>query len=131
VSGKKCQWYKVVSFTPSVKGEQVSIEDVKQSQDPNAFEPNPVVERRMRFRAVPIAPTDVDSKVDMDDADDMEHIILTEAQVRAVRLYCISTICIKLAQTKTYTSPETLTHNQSGNGSWGPPPSTSAEKLKC
>ncbi|KAL7504504.1 hypothetical protein ACHAXN_002145 [Cyclotella atomus] len=83
VSGKKCQWYKVVSFTPSVKGEQVSIEDVKQSQDPNAFEPNPVVERRMRFRAVPIAPTDVDSKVDMDDADDMEHIILTEAQVRA------------------------------------------------
>jgi hypothetical protein len=92
VSSKKCQWYKVVSFTPSVKSVEVSSEDVKQSQDPNSFEPNPVVERRMRFRAVPIAPTDVDSNIDMGAADDMEHIILTEAQVRAVRFYFVPTI---------------------------------------
>eukprot|EP00956_Cyclotella_meneghiniana_P010117 scaffold13972_cov20-Cyclotella_meneghiniana.AAC.1 len=46
-SGRKCQWYRVISFTPSVKGEEPSREDVKQSQDPNAFDPNPIVARRM------------------------------------------------------------------------------------
>ena len=86
-AGLKCKWYKVLSYTPSVKGESVaSSEDVKQTQDPNAFEPNPIVERRMRFRAIPIADSDIDANMNIeeDGAGDFEYIILTESQVRAV-----------------------------------------------
>lgn len=92
--GQKCQWYKVVSFTPSVKGEEANIaEEAKQSQDPNAFEPNPVVERRMRFRAVPIAIGD-DTKMHVQDASGVEQIILTESQVRAVR-HCMTIVALQ------------------------------------
>ena len=86
--GRKCQWYRVISFTPSVKGEEPSREDVKQSQDPNAFDPNPIVARRMRFQAIPITSSDIDATMDIgdDDANDTEYMILTESQVRAVRL---------------------------------------------
>lgn len=87
-SGRKCQWYKVISFTPSVKGDEPRKEDVKQSQDPNAFDPNPIVARRIRFQAVPIASSDVNATMDIGDdgAKDTEYMILTESQVRAVRL---------------------------------------------
>jgi hypothetical protein len=87
--GQKCQWYRVISFTPSVQGGEASIEDARQTQDPNAFEPNPIVARRMRFRAIPIAASDVDSKMDIDndDSNDIEFMVLTESQVRAVRVF--------------------------------------------
>ena len=89
-AGLKCKWYKVLSFTPSTKGEVVSSsEDAKQTQDPNAFEPNPIVERRMRFRAIPIAASDVDSDmaIDEDATDEFQYMVLTESQVRAVRFF--------------------------------------------
>jgi hypothetical protein len=93
VLNQKCQWYRVVSFTPSVK-DTASEDTNKQSQDPNAL-PNPVVARRMRFRAIPIAASDIDASstdanmdIDVDNnANDIEYMVLTESQVRAVRSF--------------------------------------------
>jgi hypothetical protein len=94
--GQKCQWYKVVSYTPSVKGEATGSEDAKQSQDPNAFEPNPVVARRMRFKAIPVAESDIDAdtKMEIGDNDDLDFMVLTESQVRAVRSCGLFIACI-------------------------------------
>lgn len=91
---QKCQWYRVVSFTPSLKDTVTSEDTNKQFQDPNAL-PNPVVARRMRFRAIPIAASDIDASssdanidIDVDNnANDIEYMVLTESQVRAVRFF--------------------------------------------
>ncbi|KAL3797258.1 hypothetical protein HJC23_004550 [Cyclotella cryptica] len=87
---QKCQWYRVVSFTPSMKGATTSEDTNKQSQDLNALS-NTVVARRMRFRAIPIPASDIDatpSDVNMDldvdnNANDIDYMVLTESQVRA------------------------------------------------
>ncbi|KAL7494283.1 hypothetical protein ACHAWT_003308 [Skeletonema menzelii] len=84
---EKCHWYRVVSYAASEKAaEPVGDEKPVTNADTDA-RPNVIVERRMRFRAVPIAESDidappVDSGMDSDD-DEISFMILTEAQVKA------------------------------------------------
>jgi len=90
---EKCQWYEVVSYTPSIKHVE-AVNDDQPKLDVSAVDsdarPNIIVQRRMRFRAVPVAPHDADAPpsesqmdIDEDDADEIDFIVLTEAQVQA------------------------------------------------
>ena len=57
----------------------------------SAIRDNMIVERRMRFRAVPVAEADIDTtfrdrsmaEIDTDEDEDIEYMILTEGQARA------------------------------------------------
>jgi len=91
-----CYWYRVVHYTPSIKaveevtseGATTSSENIDAAAASAQQRPNTIVERRMRFRAVPVAESDIDAppsgieEMDIDD-EDVEYMILTEAQARA------------------------------------------------
>ena len=90
MTNDRCHWYRIVSYTPSVK----AVEDITLSSEsaPSAAaqkqeaKANTIVERRCRFRAVPVAESDIDSPpmdMDTDDEEDMEYMILTEGQAHA------------------------------------------------
>jgi hypothetical protein len=85
----KCFWYRIVAYTPSIKAaEEVSSGTGMTS---SAIRDNMIVERRMRFRAVPVAEADIDTtfrdrsmaEIDTDEDEDIEYMILTEGQARA------------------------------------------------
>lgn len=91
----KCHWYRIVSYTPSVKatveettsrvGNPMSSVEIGKKDAPRE---NTIVERRMRFRAMPIAESDIElpyHRMDTDDdgEDDIEFMVLTEGQARA------------------------------------------------
>ena len=82
---EKCHWYRIVAFTPSVKA-ATEAAPLPPSVEV-ALRSNTIVERRARFRAVPVAESDVDEpyvaeEMDSDD-DDVEYMVLTEGQARA------------------------------------------------
>jgi len=83
---EKCHCYRVVSYAASEKvDESVGDEKPVPNVDTDA-RPNVIVERRMRFRAVPIAESDIDAPpldTGMDSDDEISFMILTEAQVKA------------------------------------------------
>eukprot|EP00571_Detonula_confervacea_P003895 CAMPEP_0172323960 /NCGR_PEP_ID=MMETSP1058-20130122/49994_1 /TAXON_ID=83371 /ORGANISM="Detonula confervacea, Strain CCMP 353" /LENGTH=2248 /DNA_ID=CAMNT_0013040093 /DNA_START=17 /DNA_END=6763 /DNA_ORIENTATION=+ len=96
IVAKKCHWYRIVSYTPSIKTD--AIEEVTSSgetvENNKEARPNTIVQRRMRFRAVPVAESDIDlpysenattegdDGMDVDD-EDVEYMVLTEGQARA------------------------------------------------
>jgi len=101
ILNKKCHWYRIVSHTPSIIADaEVTVVSGEQhhaaATDPTAASkearPNAIVQRRMRFRAVPVAESDIDlphseegangDNMDIDD-DDVEYMVLTESQARA------------------------------------------------
>jgi len=97
MGNEKCHWYRIVSYTPSVR----AVEEVTPNGGGEGGNPlmsgvvgggdNTIVERRMRFRAVPISESDIDEPYydgcagddGMDEDDDIEYMILTEGQARA------------------------------------------------
>ena len=84
---EKCHWFRVVSYTPSEKATETVGDDKPAGSAETDSRPNAIVARRMRFRAVPIAESDIDSPpldtgMDSDD-DDMDFMVLTESQVKA------------------------------------------------
>ena len=84
---EKCHWYRVVSYAPSEKGVELVGDEKPVNNVSTDARPNVIVERRMRFRAVPIAESDIDAPhldpgMDSDD-DDISFMILTESQVKA------------------------------------------------
>lgn len=92
---QKCHWYRIVSYTPSEADVEVVGSDNPTSDTTVANKearPNTIVQRRMRFRAVPVAESDIDlpyseegtndDGMDIDD-EDVEYMVLTEGQARA------------------------------------------------
>jgi len=97
---EKCHWYRIVSYTPSVKAVEVVTSEggnkptsqtnplSESTGEKDVTRPNTIVERRMRFRAVPMAESDIDvppseiEEMDIDD-EDIEYMVLTEAQSRS------------------------------------------------
>lgn len=86
----KCFWYRIVAYTSSIK----AVEEVYSGtgMTSSATRDNMIVERRMRFRAVPVAEADIDTtfrggsamaEIDTDEDEDIEYMILTEGQARA------------------------------------------------
>jgi hypothetical protein len=83
---EKCHWYRVVSYVPSEKAVELAGDEKPVNNLNTDSRPNVIVERRMRFRAVPIAESDIDappSDTGMDSDDEISFLILTEAQVKA------------------------------------------------
>ncbi len=84
---EKCHFYRVVSYAASENADE-PVEDEKPAANVDTdARPNVIVERRMRFRAVPIAESDIDAPpldtgMDSDD-EEISFMILTEAQVKA------------------------------------------------
>lgn len=86
VTNSKCNWYRVVGYTPSIKAVDDATSNVEAGTVATASVENLIVERRMRFRAVPVAESDIDATpmdVDDEEDDDIEYMILTEGQVHA------------------------------------------------
>ena len=89
---EKCHWYRIVSYCPSEKASEDSAADEK-LKGPSVpggdtdTRPNTIVGRRMRFRAIPIAESDIDAPPSVDemepDDNDISYMVLTEAQVKA------------------------------------------------
>jgi len=117
----KCHWYRIVSYTPSIK----AVEDVTSTNGvgdnppsssdiakKDAPQENLIVERRMRFRAVPVAESDIDAmnhRMDIDnDDDDVEYMLLTEGQARAGIEAALLHRTIENKAKKGRTSSETL-----------------------
>ncbi|KAL9184848.1 hypothetical protein ACHAXT_002625 [Thalassiosira profunda] len=81
----KCHFYRIVSYTPSVTAAPAADQPPPPNDGETDAPPNAIVERRARFRAVPVAEADIDAPfpgVDADD-DEAEYMVLTEAQARA------------------------------------------------
>jgi len=83
---EKCHWYRVVSYAASEKADELVGDEKPGNNIDTDARPNVIVERRMRFRAVPIAESDIDAPpmdTGMDSDDEISFMILTEAQVKA------------------------------------------------
>lgn len=86
----KCFWYRIVAYTPSIKAVEEGSSGTGMTS--SATRDNMLVERRIRFRAVPVAAADIDTtfrdgsamaEIDTDEDEDIEYMILTEGQARA------------------------------------------------
>ena len=86
----KCFWYRIVAYTPSIEAVEEGSSGTGMTS--SATRDNMLVERRMRFRAVPVAEADIDTTfrdgsamadIDTDEDEDIEYMILTEGQARA------------------------------------------------
>ena len=99
---EKCYWYRIVSYSPSIRsadeatggGGDLTASGILVAGSVKDSRPSDstIVERRMRFRAVPVTESDAlggydqgaKSLVDLGIVDDdCEHVILTEGQVYA------------------------------------------------